>query len=229
MLGRQIRWMLLLVSALPLGGCNIGASEYYEVGVPYREQERSDYCVPASVLMWRLYDRLSDIPQSTIYNWLGGRACNPTDVPRAVNHFTNTFDAYLDVVFAPSDLDREEMIARQITSLDRLSPVIAIVGSRRDHVGVMNGGKYSRQGSYYQWDFVYFHDPAPGGRNTYYTAQNWIQRFCDSYYSYCGQILSVNAAKNWDSYYASYGGSILIYGGDGYSCRPGIDCGPIIY
>jgi hypothetical protein len=174
--------------------------------------------------MWRLYDGLPAVSQTTIYNWLGGHACNPTDVPSAVNHFTNTFDTYLDVVFSPSQLEREELVARQITSEDRLSPVIAIVGSARNHVGVINGGSYTRQGSYYEWEFLYFHDPKPFGQNSYYTARQWMDFFCRTGYSYCGQILSVNASSGWQNYYASYGSNILLYGG-GESCLPR-DCGP---
>ena len=219
--------LILLLASTLLAGCNIGASENYQLGVPYRQQERDDYCVPASVLMWRLYDGLPAVSQTTIYTWLGGHACNPTDVPPAVNHFTDTFDAYLDLVFSPSQLDREELVARQIRSEDQLSPVIAIVGSARNHVGVINGGRYTRSGSYYEWDFLYFHDPKPFGENAYYSARQWMDVFCSSGYPYCGQILSSNATSGWQNYYATYGNSILLYGG-GESCLPK-DCGPYEY
>ena len=107
------------------------------------------------------------------------------------------------------------------------TPVIAIVGSARNHVGVINGGRYAKQGTYYEWEFLYFHDPAPGGQNTYYTARTWMDTFCSSGAGYCGQILSANATTGWQNYYASYGESILLYGG-GESCRPS-ECGPIEY
>jgi hypothetical protein len=215
---------VLIVFSTLLSGCRLGSYEDYRLGVPYRQQEQDDYCVPASVLMWRLYDGLPAVSQTTIYNWLGGQACNPTDVPSAVSYFTNTFDTYLDIVFSPSQLDREELVARQITAEDRQTPVIAIVGSARDHVGVINGGRYTKQGSYYEWEFLYFHDPKPGGQNSYYSARQWMDFFCRTGYGYCGQILSASAASGWQNYYSSYGDSVLLYGG-GESCLPR-DCGP---
>jgi hypothetical protein len=118
------RFALIAASTL-LAGCRLGSYEDYQLGVPYRQQEQYNYCVPASVLMWRLYDGLPAVSQTTIYNWLGGQACNPTGVPSALSHFTNTFDTYLDVVFSPSQLDREELVARQITAEDGRTPVIA--------------------------------------------------------------------------------------------------------
>jgi hypothetical protein len=54
-----------------------------------------------------------------------------------------------------------------------------------------------------------------------------MDTFCSSGAGYCGQILSANATTGWQNYYASYGGSILLYGG-GESCRPS-ECGPIEY
>jgi hypothetical protein len=221
------RWLLLVSVTLTSSACNLSLYETYELGVPYRAQVQRDYCVPASILMWRLYDRLSEIPQRDIYNYLGGQACSPFDVPDGVNHFTNTFDSYFDVVFSPLQQDREELIARQITSEDRGVPVIAIVGDARNHVGVINGGKYSRKGSYYQWDFLFFHDPARG-EGLYYASSDWLEHFCSATHSYCGQILSSNAATGWKDYYAYYRNSILLYGGGGEACTPRT-CGPIEY
>ena len=218
--------LFLVILSASLLSCNLSLYETYELGVPFRWQDQNDYCVPASILMWRLYDGLSDIPQRDIYNYLGGRACNPTDVPSGVSRFTNTFDSYLDVVFSPSTLDREEMIARQITSEDRSVPVIAIVGSARNHVGVVNGGKHSRQGTYYQWDFLYFHDPAEG-EGLYYTSSRWLDFFCSRSYSFCGQIISAGATAGWKDYFASFRNSVLLYGGDDVPCRP--NCGPYEY
>ena len=215
--------LFLLLTDFSLASCHIGAAEDYKLGVPYEEQEQYDYCVPASVLMWREYDSIGKVPQSDIYAWLGGHACNPYDVPRAVNHYTNTFDAYLDLTFSPSNTDARELVARQITSEDNRSPVIAIVGSARNHVGVINGGKYSKQGSLYEWEFLYFQDPAPGGEDSYFSADRWMDYFCSAGYGYCGQILSSNATTGWQNYYATYGDSVF-YGG-GNPCV-GAHCGP---
>lgn len=209
-----------------LYGCGLSNYERYELGVPFEWQARPDYCVPASVLMWRLYDGLPRISQTTIYNWLGGRPCLATDVPPAVNHFTNTFDAYLDIEFSPSALEMEQLVARQITAEAAGSPVIAIVGPARDHVGVINGGKYRREGSNYVWEFLFFHDPARG-EGLYYTSSQWLSEFCDAGFGHCGQILSFNATTAWQTYYDEYKNFLFIYGG-GSSCKPS-DCGPYEY
>ncbi len=216
----------LAILNLALSGCGLSLYERYELGVPYVSQGPDDYCVPASVLMWRLYDGLSPVSQTTIYNWLGGHACLATDVPPAVNHFTNTFDSYLDIVFNPSDLDKDELIARQIVAEDQATPVIALVGPQRNHVGVINGGKYKKQGSYYVWEFLFFHDPGEGeGLN--YSSSSWLQFFCDAGYSHCAQILSANATSGWQNYYATYKNSLWLYGG-GEPCTPSV-CGPYEY
>ena len=220
----------LLGVMLIFTGCNIGLYENYELGVPYRQQERSDYCVPASILMWRLYDGLSPVTQTTIYNYLGGHACSPHDVPDGVNHFTNAFDAYLDLTHAPNPTQMEELVARQITSEDRLTPVIAIVGNQRNHVGVINGGKYKKyaSGAYYQWEFLYFHDPRPFGESSYYSSSSWLDFFCPPGAAYCGQIVSANAVSGWQTYYADYRSKISPYGG-GYDCFASDGCGPYYY
>ncbi len=167
--------------------------------------------------MWRLYDGLPEISQATIYTWLGGRACQPDDVPPAISHFTNTFDSYLDLVYNPTQAQIDQMVARQITSIDRRTPVIPIVYPARNHVGVVNGGKYTNQGGgYYRWEYLYFHNPDPAvGANDYYTASRWLREFCDFSYPYCGQVISARAIVNWQSNYVSYGGKVTIYGRDG--------------
>ena len=214
----------LIMLSLALSGCNLSLYERYELGVPFEWQEQSDYCVPASVLMWRLFDGLPRVSQSSIYNWLGGRPCNALDVPSAVNHFTNTFDAYLDIEFSPSSDERDQLVARQIVAEDRGTPVIAIVGPARNHVGVIDGGKYKKQqGSYYVWEFLFFHDPARG-EGLYYTSSDWMEEFCGGGFSHCGQILSNNAITGWTNYYATYRNSIFLYGGDGNPCIG--SCGP---
>lgn len=209
---RKRRWLqrFVALNLLWLGGCSL--LEDYRIGVPYRRQEQSNYCVPASVLMWRLYDRLPEISQTSIFNWLGGSACTADEVPGAVNHFTNTFDTYLDVVLSPSQTETEELTARQVVSLDSRVPVIAIVGTARNHVGVINGGKYKKQGDYYQWEFVYFQDPRPFGEDSYYGARQWLDFFCGAGFSHCGQVVSSAAVTGWEYQYLKYGNYVLIYG-----------------
>lgn len=82
--------------------------------MPHRQQIQFNYCVPASILMWRLWDGLPEISQDTIWTWLGGPPCTPEEVPPGVNHFTNTYDAVLDEVYGPSTTEWEELFARQI-------------------------------------------------------------------------------------------------------------------
>jgi hypothetical protein len=213
----------LAMLGVAFSGCGLSPYERYELGVPYRPQDQFNYCVPASVLMWRLYDGLPSVSQASIFNWIGGPPCYPDDVPVAVNHFTNTFDTYLDIVDNPSGLDVEQLVARQITAEDQGTPVIAIVGPQRNHVGVINGGKYKKQGQYYVWEFLFFHDPADG-EGLEYSSSHWLQFFCDGGFPFCGQILSSAATTGWQNYHAYYKNWIMLYGGGGV-CLPR-DCGP---
>lgn len=134
---------LLIASQLLLSGCGlVGLKKDVKLGVPYRAQDPNSLnCGPASVLMWRLFDGLPEISQASIGAWMGGSNCGYGEarIADGVRHFTNTTDAYVDY---EGEINHEEFFSRQITSIDRRKPVIAIVNSF--HAGVVNGGKWLR-------------------------------------------------------------------------------------
>ncbi len=202
----------------------------YHLGVPYREQEQFNYCVPASILMWRLYDGLPEVSQTSIFNAIGGPPCDGLDAAYGVRIYTNSgYDAFFDHIYYPSETQRDEMVSRQIVSEDTGVPVIAVVYPDKNHVGVINGGKYEQLSSgYWQWDFLYFNNPDPFQRtHDKYSAGEWLGEFCDTFDSECGQVLSDAATGPWSSYYNTYKDSVAVYGGGG-GCRPA-ECGPPKY
>lgn len=222
---REALGILALVGALSLVSCGIPVGSSFKLGVPFRQQEEFNYCVPASILMWRLYDGLPEITQSEIWNWLGGPPCTPDEVPAGVAHFTRAYDAYLDLEYIPTELERNYLIARQIMSVgESRVPVIAVVGVLQNHVGVIDGGKYHQSGSVNVWDFVYFHDPEYFFGDDYYSASEWIDFFCSDFSSYCAQILSSSASAGWFSNYATYGDSVEPYGGGSCGSATNLMC-----
>lgn len=99
-----------------------------------------------------------------------------------------------------------------------------VVGINRNHVGIINGGKYEDHGTYLEWEFVYFHDPDPAfGANLKFGASTWLNKFCPLSSSYCGQIISNTATTGWYANLQMYGDSVTLYGGGG--CVPS-QCGP---
>jgi hypothetical protein len=204
--------LALAVLGLLAAGCgNVGSNPDVTLGVPYRAQALGSFdCGPASVLMWRLYDGLPEISQQTIANWMGGTSCGASqdDIAAAVNHFTATFDADVDLA---GDVQYEAFFSRQITSIDNGFPVIAILNGGL-HAGVVNGGKWhDNANGDYQWDYVYFHDPNRIA-NDYYSASFWQSSNCPPG-STCEQIVSSNAAGLWASNLSTYGGDVVTGGG----------------
>lgn len=181
-----------------------------KLGVPYRAQESFNYCAAASVLMWRLYDGLPEISQTSIYQYMQSSYCasNQAAVRDAVNHFTNTHDAVWDL-----DLSQhyDRLVSRQVTAFSAGLPVLPVVDY--DHMGVLNGGKYHEDGPYEVWDFVYFHDPDPAvGANRKIFSSSWMDTFCPIYLSDCDQIVSSSAVQSWYSFYQSYAESVRLTG-----------------
>jgi hypothetical protein len=162
--------------------------------------------------MWRLYNGFPDtVSQSQIATLVGVPGCNLNDVPSGLSFYAGVSDAYADLVFSPSQQQVRELVARQITSIDRRSPVIPIVGAR-NHVGVINGGKYHQEGTGFVWDFVYFHDPGTVA-DDYYAAANWLDFFCDaSLHVHCGQAVSSSATSGWKLELQQYGSNLQIGG-----------------
>jgi hypothetical protein len=211
------RWLAIPLFGFLAGslqGCNLPEDEGIQLGVPYRAQESFNYCGAASVLMWRPYDDpRAVISQASIFDWMSNSwpACgsNQLGLEAAVRHFTfsSGVDAYWD--FAP-DSAYEEVLSRQISSMDSGVPVIAVVNF--DHTGVLNGGKWHAEGNYYVWDFVYFHDPA-GLANDKILATAWMRQFCPGYWGSCDQILSSSASANWKFHIQAYSDRVVAAGG----------------
>lgn len=200
--------------ALGLTACSIPSGQGFKIGVPFRQQTQVNYCVPASILMWRLWDGLPAVSQGSIWSWLGGPPCTADEIPAGITHFTNTFDSYLDINLTPSATEREHMVARQIQSVgENGMPVIPVVRLSKDHVGVINGGKYHRDGAVNVWDFVYFHDPANFFGDEYFGASEWLDYFCNEFDSHCAQVVSFAATSGWLQSLQTYGASVEPYGG----------------
>lgn len=110
----RITWMIGLL--IWTGGCTIPNNQEFKLGVPHVQQEEFNYCVPASILMWRLYDGLPAVSQEEIFDFIGGPPCTPDAVPAGVNHYTNVFDARLDLEDSTFLIDNiRDIVARQIT------------------------------------------------------------------------------------------------------------------
>jgi hypothetical protein len=207
---RVILFLLLSFST----ACTIGGNPEIELEVPYRAQALNSLdCGPASVLMWRLYDGFPEISQQSISTWMGG-TCNGAsaqDIADAVNHFTNAGDAYWDIPGgqgAPEQLERE-FFARQITSIDNATPVIAIIEFQ--HAGVINGGRWHSVDNGRQWDYVFFHDPSDGP-DLEIPSERWRNLNCPPGQA-CEQIISTAAAGGWSSNLQNYGAGIWDSGG----------------
>ncbi|HYU33454.1 MAG TPA: hypothetical protein VEW48_14960 [Thermoanaerobaculia bacterium] len=198
---------LLLAAGLVAGSC---IPQDHKLNIPYRAQEQFNYCTPAAVLMWRLYDGLVTVSQTTIFNWMGGTGnTNQINVANAVNYFTNTRDAYWD---SGSPTTYRQMAARQITAFDRSIPSIVVINY--DHVVIVNGGSWHTDPNYRVWDEVFAHDPDPfWGANRYFSAGSWIYSFCPPGNRYCDQIISSGATYDWSTNYTTYNDT-KIYGWD---------------
>ncbi|RMH17083.1 MAG: hypothetical protein D6696_16650 [Acidobacteria bacterium] len=206
-------FMLICITLLPCVACNIGSQQRFLLRVPYRAQERGSLdCGPASVLMWRLYDGLSEISQSVISESMGGTCFGTSEqkIADAVNEFTLTRDAIWDL---SSGIDPAGFMSRQITSIDTLTPVIAIINGGF-HAGVVNGGIWSQlEPGLYQWDSVYFHDPDLGP-NVVFSASAWIDASCAPG-TPCSQIISVSASGLAQFNLTTFGPAIRVRGSSG--------------
>lgn len=210
MVKRCNRLLWIWLAALPLWSGCIPAGQDLRLPIPFRTQEQFNYCVPATVLMWRLYDGLPAVSQNSIFNWLGGNT-NQIQAANAVNHFTHTHDAYWD---GGSSSDYREMGARQITAFERQYPSIAVIHT--DHTVVLTGGKYHMEGNYKVWDYVRVHDPDPnfGGKHMQWSAGQWLSMFCGRGQTYCDQIVSDLAVDGWYQNMASHIDTFRVYGWD---------------
>lgn len=195
-------------------GCGLAGREEVRLGVPYVQQpSEALYCGPTTVLMWRKYDGLPEVTLQEIADWMNASSStgvSPAEIADAVNHYTASNDAYWDLV---GEDELRNYMSRQITSIDSLTPVIAIV-EQGFHAVVVDGGKYHSQGDgFYQWDYIFFHDPqlAAGIR---YSASEWLNHTCFPG-TPCSQVVSVFASKAWNYNLDLYGDSIIVAGGGG--------------
>lgn len=209
---------VLLVCVAVCTGCNLLGEPGFMLDVPYRSQDPESFdCGPASVQMWRAYDGLPEVSQQQIGQWMGGTSCGASqeEIAAAVNHFTNTSDAYWDF---DAYLNYQSFLSRQITSVVNFSPVIAIVDF--NHAGVVNGGEWSPTGTgYYRWEYTYFHDPLVGP-NVLYGSGTWIDLSCPQGRT-CEQIISFAASAAWGSNLSAFGSSVI----DDSGCSAA-GCGP---
>ena len=222
---KKFVFSVVAMTALIAAGCNIQFGNPtptgFKLGVPYFSQAAgSDYCGPASVLMWRVYRGGSVIAQSDIYAAMGGSGSGVS--PNAISGAVNTYAGeYTDVDYAAGIGDPDtlvsEFFSRQITAIDNRSPVIAIV-SQGFHAGVIDGGSNHQDTDtgLYVWDSVYFNDPDPvyGGADREYIAGSWQNTMCGNSAA-CTQIISPSASASGNDNYNSYGGETVVRGGDG--------------
>lgn len=211
-----------MLSLVLTSGCgSLGSSlDGVTLGVPYRQQFQLDwdYCGPANVLMWRLYNGYSDISQQTIYDWMGvgGTGTSPEEIRDALVHWANVSWADFDRVACdggPYD-EREIIAARQITSVDNDEPVIVIVESGF-HSVLIDGGDwhYDSSTGLDVWDVTYIHDPAEVAGDHPLTAGEWIDQFASGYT--CEQVFDESAVGNTGYNLETYGNQVVAYGYDG--------------
>ncbi|MCB1034778.1 MAG: C39 family peptidase [Acidobacteria bacterium] len=210
------KWLLVvLVTLLPGGGCSIPADRGVKIGVPYRAQEDFNYCAAACVQMWALYDGQPEVSQQFIFDWMrnfsSGCGSNLRGVEDAVANFTATADAFIDLE-TNGALAYENLAARQITSIDNRSPVIAVVDN--DHTVILNGGKWHAENEVNMWDYVYVHDPGDpfGEGDSRIGAADWLERFCPGYLSSCSQVISSGNISYWSFYLSTYGPFVEVRG-----------------
>lgn len=212
---RHLSAAALAATLFLAAGCGIPEDQGFTRGIPFRQQIRSNYCVPASILMWRLYDGLPEISQHVIFEEMGGTPCTVDQVPAGVSQFTRTFDTFADIEFAPTEGDVKRIVARQITAVgESRFPAIAVVGLAKDHVGVLDGGKYrfDESSNLNVWETVYFHDPGESFGDREFGASQWLDFFCREGQFHCAQVVSSSSILGWDTNLNLYGSSITFYG-----------------
>lgn len=203
-------WLVLSLAALTVPSCRIPESGI-KLRVPFREQERIDFCGPACVQMWRAYDGLTpEVSQLSLYSFMGGQGCGVSAeaIVDAVSFYTLSRDAYWDIEGNVSP-DQDQFLARQISSIDAGTPVIGLLGSL--HAVVVDGGKWHRDTAigYDVWDFVYVHDPLQTFGDSRYGASQWIDAVCSGA---CSQVISAGASAGWQSNLQTYGGEVWVRG-----------------
>jgi hypothetical protein len=148
----------LLAVALALS-CTIGSGDNTPIslGVLWFPQENPVYCVPASIQMWAIFDRMP-VSQTAIANFVGtvpGIGTPALNVAPGVNRFTATRDAVLYDAFSGGP----DYYSKQITSINNGRPFLGAFDLQ--HVVVVDGGNWhiDNNSGLYVWDDVLYHDP----------------------------------------------------------------------
>lgn len=199
------------------GDCYTPPPPDTSLGVPFRTQPQWDYCGAASVLMWRLYNGMGEVSQDSIYTWMGGSGAgvSPQAIANGASFWANVYDATVDWGAEEPIEYQREFFARQISSINNNTPVIAIVDGGF-HAGVINGGTWHEDSATGMnvWNDVKFHDPK-GYANRYFSSAAW-QSFSVAGYNTYTQIVSNGATYGWQTDYADYGDTVVNSSGGGY-------------
>jgi hypothetical protein len=203
--------------ALAVASCGyVGSDNDVDLGVPFFAQQLDSFdCGPATVQMWTAFDHGStNLPtQQQISQFMGGTSLgtSPQKIADAVNFYTATFNAFVDLVAA--DFETEDFMSRQITSIDYGTPSIAIIDHGFHAVIVVGGSWHDAGNGYRQWDYTYYHDPL-GLPRSRLLSEEWIFTSCPSG-STCQQIVDAYAVSSAGGNLTSYGDLVLDSSGPG--------------
>lgn len=193
------------------GGGSNGTSGSPALAVPWVSQDNSEYCGPASILMWALYDGVTGLTQTEIGNYIGTSLSNGStreQIVAGVNYYTRSGrDAVLAFPGGTTD-EIGVYYSQEVTSINSGVPLIAfITGSR--HAGVARGGSwhYDDNSALYVWDSVIFQDPITGPDQVYIAGQ-WTSENV-------AHVVSSSASAQAGYNYNYYGGSVGLRGSSG--------------
>lgn len=212
---------LLSPLALILSACGIWSSPSgVLLDVDFRQQlpDSWDYCGPANVLMWRLYNGYSEVSQHQIYNsmGIGGQGTSPEKLAEAAWSWANVLQATFERVSCDGGaFDQREIIAaRQITSIDNDTPMIVIVDGGFHAVLAIGGDWHHDSSSGLDvWDVTYVHDPRLTHGEVHYGAGSWIDWYAAGFT--CEQVFDEGAVGNTGYNLETYGDNVVVYGYDG--------------
>jgi Peptidase_C39 like family len=208
----------LLSATLVMKSCSVGfgggsntTSGSPALAVPWVGQENSEYCGPASILMWALYDGVTGLTQTQIGNHIGtslATGSSQSQIAAGVDYYTRSGrDAGLSYPAGTTD-EIGLYYSQEVTSINSGVPFIAfIIGAR--HAGVARGGSwnYDDSSGLYVWDSVIFQDPISGSDQVYFAGQ-WTSEDVT-------HIISNSASQQAAYNYDTYGGRIGLRGSTG--------------
>jgi hypothetical protein len=206
--------LILAAAALALGidGCHQTETDW-QLAVPWIMQETPNWCAPACIEMWILYDHSPDPGQEAIWDWILHWPMVDR-IAMAVNYYTTLEDVWADALDARAPIETNGWFARQVTSIANGQPVI--VGEPIEgHAVVAKGGKWHHDTQWGMriWDYVYVNDPWYQPFNNQIMFDRW-QRLTDCIcpLGYCEQVISGGATAGWESYLSTYGPEIWVRG-----------------